>query len=101
MDGQGEFVTYGAAKKRIPQTKPPCWSCPKHAEQSQDNRPFDAGADFGPWFHDLLDWFAEGRACGFDADDFMRQGAGIIDGAERRAERASTQRLMLTVLQRR
>lgn len=97
-------MTYGPDKKRMPMTAPPpCWSCPKQPESVPlgDRRPLDPGADFGNWFYDLLDWYAEGREVGFEQpDDLMRQVAGLIGTGDRRAELASTQRLLLTVLKR-
>lgn len=90
MGGDGRFVLDGAGN-RIPQTSPPCWSCPKQpADVPVDRRkPLPLASDFGAWVWDLLDWFAAGRVCGFTADTppLLRQVAAALDREERAGER--------------
>jgi len=81
MNAQGEFVTFGPENQRIPQTAPPCWSCPKQPEQvpPDKRKPLPMSADFAPWFWRVLRWFDAGRAVGFgQVNPLMREVAAVM-----------------------
>lgn len=89
MDGRGRRIPDGQGGW-VPQTRPPCWSCPKQPEEvpPADRKPLPLAADFGGWVWDLLDWFHAGRATKFgDVPPLLGAVAAAIDREERAGER--------------
>ena len=94
MNAQGEFITYGPEKTRMPRANPPpCWACPKQPEDVpvDHRKPLPMAADFGPWVSDLVDWYAGGRAVGFgdNVPPLLREVAGVMLQNERAGDRES------------
>ena len=108
MNAHGQFVTFGPDNQRIPQTAPPCWSCPKQPESvpPDKRKPLPLIADFGPWVWKLLRWFDAGRAVGFgEVSPLMREVAAVLlrdkEAGERELMRSAVVDGLRDVLKRR